>query len=195
LSHAFHADQVLLQEHGNAVGQQTIQDFHMGDAKIGQRVVIEAHATAQPLKGDLVPATAVQLAGAADATQCRVQPQGQQNAWIGGRGAGAACHRLDLAQQVAEVKALDKRPNRSGRMVLGQQRVQATSTHLDLLAVGVTQAWRSACRRLGRRQQFAEIKQRVSHRFATCLAIGNRCLVVHATVLAPANAIGQLFTG
>ena len=79
--------------------------------------------------------------------------------------AGAALHGLDLCIQRAHVQALHKGPDATGRMVMGQQRLQVKGAQLNLIALGLEQARRaggccgygdlvSARQRRGRLEQY-----------------------------------------
>ncbi len=61
-------------QYGHRVGEQAVQEFEGIDPEVGQGVIVDADAAAQPAEGVVVGAEVVQGAGAADTLQGGVQP-------------------------------------------------------------------------------------------------------------------------
>ena len=126
-------------------------------AEVGEGVIIERHAAGQPLKGQFARlgiAAAVQFAGTTDAAEGGVQPQGAQDARIGGSGAGAMRDGPDFLQQSCEIELFDIGPDGAGLVFVGEQVVEGTQAEFDLIPVGVAQAWRPIEFRLGLGRRF-----------------------------------------
>jgi hypothetical protein len=157
--------------------------------EIGQRVIVERDAAANPLEGDLAGlgvAAAGQFAGAADAPKGGIQPQGGENPRVGRRMPGVVAGRLDLGQQRREVHFGDVLPDDPRFMVVWEQVVPATGAELDLQSIGPSQP-----RRAGGRGRFGNLRHTLSfrHRKEPPLRRVTRTEVLslfsHAKVLAP----------
>ena len=106
--------------------------------------MIHRHAAADPQKGHFAfsrIAAAGEFAGAANATECGVQPQGHEDRRVDGRLAGRMGDGLDPCVKRRQIQALDVLPNDAGLMVFWQQIDPGEGAELDLLAVGPFGAW------------------------------------------------------
>ncbi len=132
--HTLPIDQVLLAQHGDRVGQHAVAEGDVTDAEIGQGGVVDGDAADEPAEGVVVDTPPAQGAGAADARHGSVQPQGREDARVGGGCPGAALDRADQLLQGREVQADDEVPNESGLVVGVAEAFQGPGGD-DLLAV------------------------------------------------------------
>src|SRR5262249_33675428 len=114
---AVEIDQPLLAEHGDRVGQQPIEQVEGTDAEVGQGVVVDGDAAAQPAEGVVVAAQPGQGAGGADALQGGVQPQGDAQARVDGGAAGATFAGADRVEKRLEVQPQAEVPDEAGLVV------------------------------------------------------------------------------
>jgi hypothetical protein len=135
---AVEVDQPLLAEHGHRVGQQPIEQIEVTDAEVGQGVVVDGDAAAQPAEGVVVGAQPGQGAGTADALQGGVQPQGDAQARVDGGPAGASLAGADRDGEGLEVQPQAEVPDDAGLVVGIQEALQGQGRE-DQLAVGGTQ--------------------------------------------------------
>jgi hypothetical protein len=153
LGDAIEIDQVLLTPDGHRVGEQVVEELQVLDAEVGQRVVVDADAAAPPAEGVVVRAEVIQGAGTADALQRGVQPQGSEDARVGGRASGMPGNGADAGVQVGQVEALDETPDDTRLVVVGEQVVPRHRWE-QLLAVRPTQTGsRSGCRAAASRRK------------------------------------------
>ena len=148
LGHAVQVDQVLVAEDGHRVGQHPVEEVDLGDAEVGQGVIIEGDATDQPTEGVVVLAQPVQGAGAADPLQGGVEPDGGEDAGVDRRPPRAAFHRPDPGVERGEVELSDEVPDDAG-LVVGIEEVLEPHGGEELLAIHRPQA-RSGCLSRGR---------------------------------------------
>ena len=139
LSDPVEIDQVLLQQDGDAVGEQLVQEVEVADAKIGQGMVIDRDPATEPAKAMMVQAQPVQGAGAANALDGGVEPQGHPDLRIGGGASGSALHSADVAEEGRQVEALDELPDGPGVVFGGQEVFQQQRRQQDV-PVGPPQA-------------------------------------------------------
>ena len=149
LGHAFERHQPLGHQAGDTLRQQAVEQFHVLCAKVGKGVVIHRDAAAKPTIRRMVLAQAIQFPRAAHRPQGGVQPQGHQDARIGGRLPRTALDRLNPLVQLRQVKTANVVPNDPGLMLLGQKLVERTRLKLDLIAYRVPQPSMPAPRRQG----------------------------------------------
>ena len=135
---AVEVDQVLLAEHGHRVGQQPVEHVDVADAEVGEGVVVDGDAAAEPAEGVVVAAQPGQGAGGADALQGGVQPQGDAQARVDGGAAGAAFAGADRLVKGFEVQPQAEVPDDAG-LVVGVEQVLQGHGRDDLLTVRLTQ--------------------------------------------------------
>ena len=92
-------------------GQQLVEHLAVPGAEIGQRVIADRHAAAQPAIDQVVLAQPGQPPRRADAVDGRLQPQRHEDAGIDGRCAGMAGHRADLRQDRRQIERFDELPD------------------------------------------------------------------------------------
>ena len=138
LGDAVEIDQFLLAQDGHRVGEQSVEELQVLDAEVGQGVVIDADAAAEPAEGVVVGAEVVQGAGTADALQRGAQPQRREDTRVGGRASGMPFDGADAGVQVGQVDALDETPDDARLVVVGEQVVQRHRWE-QLLTVSQTQ--------------------------------------------------------
>jgi hypothetical protein len=95
------------------------------DPEVGQRLVVHAHAAAQPLEGEMLRAQAGHLAGAADPFDGGEQPKRHQDARIGRRMARTSLNRLDCRVERRQVQTFDEAPDQTHPVIRRDQVVQA----------------------------------------------------------------------
>ena len=138
LGHPVEIDQVLLAEHGHGVGEQAIEELQVINAEVGQGVVIDEDAAAQPVEGVMLDAQEVEGAGTADAFEGGVQPQGGQKGRVDGGPPWATRDGADLVVQGGQVDSLDKVPNHA-RLVVGVEKILQTQGGQELFSVDAAQ--------------------------------------------------------
>src|ERR1700722_15607040 len=116
-------------------------------AKVGQGVIIHRHAAANPAKGDMVPAQAIQLPRTSHAAKGCVEPQREENSRIGGRLTGAAFDRLDSGDQFRQIEPAYVGPSDFGLVVVWQQFIERTLLKSGLIPNRLTQPSGAASRR------------------------------------------------
>jgi hypothetical protein len=127
------------QQRGEAVDQQPFQYRAMPDPEVGQRLVIDADAAAQPLVRQVLRAQPGERAGAADPLQRRVQPQRHQQLRVGRRMARPAFDRLDGGVQRRQIQPFDEAPHQAHPVIGRHQLVQAHRPPRHLPAFRPTQ--------------------------------------------------------
>jgi hypothetical protein len=119
--------------------QHVVEQAQVADPEVRQGVVIDRDAAAEPAEAVVVRTQPVEGAGAADASDGGEQPQGDQDAGVGGRPAGAAVDGADGVEQRGEVEPLDEVPDGAGVVVGGEQVLQGHGGDKGL-SVGAAQA-------------------------------------------------------
>ena len=123
------------QQRRETVDEQPLQERPLADAEVRQRLVVDAHAPAQPLEGDMLLAEPRQLARAAHPFDRRVEPERRQHPRIGRRMPRAALHRSDRVVERREVEALGEGPHQPDPMLGRHQVVEAQRPQLNLPAL------------------------------------------------------------
>jgi hypothetical protein len=113
-------DESLGAQRRDMADEQIVEALVMVRVEIGERVLVGQVVATQPLQGEIRGAAAVQVAGAADAAEAGVQPQGEEHVRAEGRLAGVAFDRFDAGMEGGEVELLDHVPDGTHRVVLGQ---------------------------------------------------------------------------
>jgi len=139
LGHAVQVDQVLFAEHGHRVGQHPVEEVDLVDAEIGQGVIVDRDATGQPAEGVVILAEPGQGAGAADAFQGGVEPDGGEDARIDRGPARAAFDGADPGVEQGQVELRDEVPDDAGLMV-GLEEVLQGHGGEELLAIDRAEA-------------------------------------------------------
>jgi len=139
LGHPIEIYQTLFQQDGDAVGEQLVQKVEVVDAKIGQGMVIDRDPATEPAKAMVVDAQPVQGAGAANALDGGVQPQGHPDLRVGGRAPRPALDGADVPEEGRQVQSLDELPDGPGVVFGGQEVFQQHGRQQDL-PVGPPQA-------------------------------------------------------
>src|SRR5262249_44000485 len=135
---AVEIDQPLLAEDGHRVGQQLIKQVEVANAEVGEGVVVDGDATAQPAEGVVVRAQPGQGAGGADPLQGGVQPQGDAQVRVDGGAARATFAGADGVEKGLEVQPQAEVPDEAG-LVVGIEEVLHGQGRKDQLTVGGTQ--------------------------------------------------------
>jgi hypothetical protein len=108
-----------------------------------------------------------QFTRTADALQRGVDPQGHEQAWVGGVAADVPFHRFDLVEPTIQAQTRDRRPDHTRSMVGFEQFIERRPVHLDLIAVRNAQPGPARHRpgNFGRRWMIGRpfIKQQWSH--------------------------------
>src|SRR5262249_6761011 len=139
LGHAGEIDQGLLAQHGPGVRQEPVEEIDVSGTEVGQGVVVDGDAARDPAEGVVVDAQPGQGAGRADALQGSVQPQGDEDARVGGRRPGVPFDGADAVVQGGEVQAPDEVPDEAC-LVVGVQEILQGQGGEDLLAISAAQA-------------------------------------------------------
>src|SRR5262249_27631984 len=124
LGDAVEIDQVLLAQHGHGVGQESVEEIDVAGAEVGQGGGIDGDAADEPAEGVVVLTQPGQGACGADAFEGGVQPQGDEDARVGGWCAGVSLDGADAVVQGGEVESLDEVPDETGLVVILQEVLQ-----------------------------------------------------------------------
>ena len=170
LGDPFELHHARLEKRGDRVRQQAVQKGLVLNAEVGQRVVIQGNAPADPLVRRVRFAQPIQFAGAADPLDRGIQPQRQENPRVGSRPAHRSLDRLKFRQQGRKVQTVHVIPNHPGPMILGDQVVHRLPMHHDLIADRTSQTrlplrrglWRSRLR-----HEIGLIEQRRRHEISS----------------------------
>lgn len=135
LGHAVEIDQPLLAEDGDRVRQQGIEDIHVADAEVGEGVVVDGDAAAQPAEGVVLGAQGGQCAGGADALKRSVQPQGDGQSGIEGGPPGVPLAGPDGVGQ-RQIESAAELPDDAGLVVLVEQSVDGSGVEHGLTIRG-----------------------------------------------------------
>jgi len=139
LRHAVEGHQPFGHQAGHALRQQAVEQLDVLRAKVGERVIVHRHTAANPTIGRVLLAQPVQFPRAAHPPQGGVEPQGQEDARVGGGLPRTSLDRLDPLVQLRQVEAADVNPDGPRLMLLGKKFVERTFLKFDLIAHRVPQ--------------------------------------------------------
>src|SRR5271166_4856138 len=121
--------------------------------EIGKRVVIDRHTAGKPDKGVIMNAQHSEFAGAGEAGQRSVQPQGDEQTWIDGRSSAKAAASTNAVIQRCKVQLLDIGPDSAGRVVWLKKFIDGHGRkQLQTIRDGQTRGRREVWLRAGRRR-------------------------------------------
>ena len=132
-------DQSLGQQYRDALGQQSVQQFAMIGAEVGQRVVIDTDITANPLIGTVAAAQFIELTCAADTVDGGVEPNRHEDLGINGGTPRIALNGLDPIVHGTEIQTIGVIPDHAGGMIRGNDFVERGGPEDDLVSVGGAQ--------------------------------------------------------
>ena len=124
----------------DTLGQEPIEQRTMGHPEVGQGVVVDRHAAAQPAVRVVLGAQPVEGPGAADRLDRRIQPQRGQDGRVDRRAAGLALDRPDTSIERAQIEALDEGPHETRPVVGRQEALEIDRAKLDLVPVRALQS-------------------------------------------------------
>ena len=135
LSDAVQIDQALLTQHLHGLFEQRLHELGVVGPEIGERVVVDGDAPGEPAKGIVTDAQIGEFAGAGEAREGGIQPQGDEQTRIDGRPSGNAAAGPDAVRQRGEVQPLDVGPDGAGGVVGLEELIDGHGRE-ELLAIG-----------------------------------------------------------
>ena len=157
-------DHPRLAERRHALTQQAVEEFAMRDAKVAQRVMVQAHSARQPTIGVVALAQIRQRPRAAHAFARRKQPQRQKQSPRRRRAAGRGLARFHAIFQRPEIERDDVVPEQSRRMILANQAIQRRRAKLQTIANRLAKTRRAFRPRLLRSKLFRQrLEKPVAH--------------------------------
>jgi hypothetical protein len=126
--------QALTAQHLNGLLEQILKEVKIGNAEIGEGVVVDEDTTSDPLESIVVAAQPGQGASAGDTEQDGIQPQRDKDTRVNGRSAWSILAGANAVIQDRKVKSLNIPPNSAGWVVWFYQLVYRFGVH-HLLAV------------------------------------------------------------
>lgn len=117
--HLAQFDQPVQAQGGHVLELRLPQGGAVLAVEVGQQVVADRVAAAQPLERPVAFAQLGQVAGALDPLEGGVQPQGEQQGRGDDRGAGAAFDRLVGPVKPGQLELADEVPDDAGRVGVG----------------------------------------------------------------------------
>ena len=136
LGNAIQFDQTRRQQRGHALGQQLVEQLAMLRAEIGQGMVVDRDSPTDPTVNMMMLAKFVQLPGAADPVNGRVQPERHEDLGIDGIASRLPLHRGDPSIQRRKVQLLREFPDGPRLMVARNQIIDGHGQPFHLVALG-----------------------------------------------------------
>lgn len=127
-------DEPVRDERRNALGEEPVEQIAVVDPEVGQRVVVDADAAADPAVRVVLGAQPIERPSRADTLERRVQPVRGQDRRIDRRPARLALGRPDPLVHRPEIEALDERPHQARPVVGRQKALEIDRAQLELLA-------------------------------------------------------------
>src|SRR6266404_360330 len=121
------------------LGEQLVQRYAVSAAKVAERVIVDAHPTADPAIRYVLGTQPRDLARTVHTFAQAVQPQRQQHPWIGGVAPRRVLARLDRRAKPAQVHRLQHPPDGARRMLRADQGLIIHRLQNQLLAIGFSQ--------------------------------------------------------
>ena len=131
--HARQGHDAPMQQRRDRLRDERIQVGLMLDPEITQRVIADRHAAAQPAVGIMRSAQTIDLPGAPDAVDRRIEPQRQQQLRIDRRPPRMPFARLDARVEGRQIQPLHKLPDEP-RRVAGRERAAPGRTGTTRIA-------------------------------------------------------------
>ena len=140
LSHRFQSHNLLVQQRGDRVRQQFVQELPMIRAKIADQVIVHTDVPAEPLINHIAFTQPRQMPSTADPFNDREHPQRQQNLRIHRVPSDAPFDRPNLRVQRRQVERIHIRPHGSHPMILRHQLIQRRIPPLNLISLRLLHA-------------------------------------------------------
>jgi hypothetical protein len=149
LGDSLHGDQIFGHECGDDLGEELVPLVTPLGAEVGEHVVVDGDAAAEPLIRQMVFAESFQFTRAANAFQGGEHPERDEQAGIGGIATDVMLDRLDFEEPGIEVELADEAPDDACLGIGIESFVEGGPVHFDLIAVRDAKPRRSSSGILG----------------------------------------------
>jgi hypothetical protein len=134
LGHTLQRDDLLINQRGDGVGQELVQELAVARAEIAEEVIIDPHLPANPHVSQIPLREPVDVPGTTHALNRGEHPQRQQNLGIDGVPPHAAFDSLNRFIKHRDIQPLHITPHRPHPMVPGNQLIQRRIYPTNLIA-------------------------------------------------------------
>ena len=125
-----------MQQRGDGVGQQFVEELNMLRAEVAEHVIIDTDPAADPLVSGVSGGELLQPASTADAFNRGKHPQGEQNPGIGMIASRQSLDGLNLFIKRRQIERIDIGPDIPRLMFERQHLIERQRPHFDLQPFG-----------------------------------------------------------
>ena len=123
------------------MGEQGVEEVEVPDADVGEGVVVDGHAAAQPAEGVVLGTEGGELASGADALQGGEQPQGDGQSGVEGGASGPAFAGADGVEEGLQVEPAAEVPDDAGLVVGVEEPVDGGGVEYAVAIRGSQAGW------------------------------------------------------